>query len=246
MRKWFALVLCAGLLAGCSSFLPKRVELFQDKVERVPTPTLREKETQKQAAALAAEKAAEALQAALLEGSSPAVVDPAEDASILTLSLTKSLGPPLDPWDREVEVLARKLLEEVADLNRRLDKFAEDQRENEGKKIEGSGVFQVPYFVWLGGAGLFVVILIFVGGIVLKVASISNPAVAVGTRIASMGASRLARGFGQVVEAGEGFKDEIKSRFDEAQATVIKEIYRKHQERVQDNDVQAAIRELTK
>lgn len=244
-NKLLALVAALGLLAGCGMF-PKKVEFFQDKVEPFPELTAREKETLKQAADLAAKKAEETLRAALLEGSSLAVTDPAEDASLLTLSLTKSLGPPLRPWTREPDLLAEKLLAEVAKLNRRLDEFAEDQRKNEGKKIEGSGLFQVPYFVWIGVVGLFVFVVVIVGGVILKVAAMSNPAVAVGTKVASLGASRLARGFGQLVKAGEGIKDELFDKLDENSAKIAKEIFRKHHEANQDSDVQTAIRELTK
>ena len=133
----------------------------------------------------------------------------------------------------------------IARIDRRLDEFAAKQDQNVGKAIEGTGLLQVPYFVWLGGVALF----LFVAGMVLyaflKVAALSNPAVAVGTRVASLGASRLARGFGQMVSGGESYKEEIKGLFDEGTARVILNAFQKHHRNSQDADVQAAIRELT-
>lgn len=247
--KFLLAILLALTLSGCS-LIPKKVELFQKKVKEVPTYTQPDKEVQKETADLAARKAQETYTAALQENSSPAVLKPAGDTSLLTLSLTKSLGPPLTPWKDKYEaaLLAAKLDHVEARLNERLDKFADKQQENVGKKIEGSGIFQVPYFVWLAGVGLFIFILVFGGIIAIKVLGMMNPAVAVGTGVATLGASRIARGFAQSIKGGEKFKAEIKSLFngEDKTADTILELFKRNQMTSQDEDIQQAIRELTK
>jgi hypothetical protein len=247
VSKFLLSVFLAVMFAGCS-IIPKPVEFFQKKVKEVPTYTSTDKEVQKETADLAARKARETYEAALLENSSTSVLKPAEDTSLLTLSLTKSVGPPLNPWKGEADLLAAKLDRTEARLNERLDKFAEKQQEQVGKKIEGSGTFSVPWIVYVCGVAVF----LFVGFVVLKVfltvASMSNPGVAVGTRVASMGAKGLAKGFSQVIAGNEGFKEEVKKLFGEGDTTAkaILEIFKKNHMTAQDSDVQSAIRELTK
>lgn len=241
-----SLLLTSSLfLCSCSTFIPKKVELFQDKVKAVPEATTFEKETQKQAASLAAKRADDTFRAAILEKAPESVLEPASDTMALTRSVSTSLGPPVDKWDGAATNLADKLDTAVAKLNRRLDSFANKQEENVGKKIEGSGLFQVPYFLWLGGFA----VLFFFGFVAIKIAlafaSAANPGVAVGTRVLSGGAALAAKGFGQLIHAGEGFKDEIENYVGELTPEKVKEIFRKHHQQSQDRDVQAAVRELT-
>lgn len=232
-------------LCGCSTLIPKKVELFQDKVKAVPEATVPEKETQKQAAALAAKRADDTFRAAILDQASETVLEPAGDTLALTRSVSTSLGPPINKWGGPATNLAEKLETAVAKLDRRIDSFASKQDENVGKKIEGTGFFQVSYVFWAGGA----VVLLFLGFVAVKVAltiaSIANPGVAVGTRVLSGGAHLAAKGFGQLIHGGEMFKKEIVDFEGQLTPEIVKEIFTKHHKQTQDRDVQAAVRELT-
>lgn len=234
-------------LAGCS-IIPKPVEFLQKKVQAVPTLTAADKEVQKETAELAARKADETVKAAIQEDVPETVLKPAEDTRLLTLSMSQSLGPPLNPWKEEAQLLAAKLDHVEARLNTRFDKFAEKQQEQVGKKIEGSGAFSVPWIVYVCGVAVFCVIAFIVLKVFLTMASISNPGVAFGTRVASIGASGVAKGFSQLVAGGEAFKADVKKLAEggDATAKTILELFRKHQTSAQDQDIQQAVAHLTK
>ena len=145
MKRLFALLaLSSVLFTGCSSLIPKQVEFFQDKVERFPVAKSSEKEIQRQAAQKAAEQARETLKAALIDGSTVAVVKPADETVKLTDSVSRSLGPPVSPSKLPADELSQKLDHAVAKLNQRLDDFKADNDKNAGKKIEDTGLFKVP------------------------------------------------------------------------------------------------------
>lgn len=242
----FFLAMVLVCFTGCA-LIPKPVEFFQSKVKEVPSHTQADKEVQKETADLAARKAQQTYKAALAENTSTNVLTPAQDSALLTLSLSKSLGSPLSPWNGDAELLSLKLDHVEARLDARLDKFADKQQENVGKKIEGSGAFSVPWIVYVVIVGG----LIFAGFIALKViatlAAASNPGVAVGTRIASIGAQGLAKGFGQMVTAGQSFKDDVVKHFGESETSEkIIDLFHKNHKAAQDSDIQTAIRELTK
>lgn len=231
------------ILTGCGSLMPKNVEFFQKKVAAVPVATAAQKETQKQAAALAAVKAEETYRAAIAEDTTTDVLAPAADSALLSRSVSTSLGPPIAPWEKTAAELSAKLDTAVAKLDKRFDKFADAQEKVAGKKIEGTGLFQVPYFVWLGGVALLVFLAFIALKVLSTVASISNPGVAVGTRVVSLGASRLARGFSQMVKAGVDYEEEIRAKFG-PEADKIIEIFKKHHKINQDSDVKSAIKTL--
>jgi hypothetical protein len=235
-------------LSGCG-LIPKNVEFFQDKVKAVPAATVADKEIQKQAADLAARKAEETLRAAIRESASDSVVKPAEDTSLLTRSVTTSLGPPLHPWNAEADLIAARLEASVARLDRKLDKFAEKQEENVGKKIEGSGLFSIPWIVYVCGFALVVFIGLLGVKVLLAVLSAANPgagvAVAVGTRAASLGAHTVAKGFSQLIHGGKDFKAEVAKEFPDMAERII-ELFHKTHKQAQDGDIQALIKELAK
>jgi hypothetical protein len=245
------------LLTGCSTLLPKQVEFFQKKVQAVPEATSREKETQKEAAALAAKQSEQTLLAAVKENASTNVVKPAGDAMVLSRSVSTSLGPPVKPWAGDVDSLARKLDTSVAALDRRLDNFREDQSEVVGKKIEGTGLFQVPYLVWLGIVFVFVFVGLLVFGFlwtVLKMYATTNPPLAIGLNAAQAAASTVRKGFTQAVVAGEEFKKKVLDAtkgaagsvsFSDEQATAVLDWFRTAHQKNQDHDVQELVKGLT-
>lgn len=232
--------------SGCG-LIPKNVEFGQDKVKPVPVASRKEKEVQKQVAQRAEETARETLDAAVKEESSPAVIIPATETVVLNDVLSESLGPPVKPAPVDVEstALAQELRTAIAKLDKRLDDFKEDNAENVGKKIEGTGWLSVPYFLW-------VAILLFVGFVIwvvlkslLSVAAAGSPPVAVGLKVASVGGKVLSRAFGQVIKGGEEFKNRIKEEVKDAELQAkILELFRVSQMKHQDQDVQRTIKEL--
>ncbi|WP_196301940.1 hypothetical protein, partial [Streptococcus pneumoniae] len=75
------------------------------------------------------------------------VILPAGETAILSEAVADSVGPPLKPSNDPAPVLADKLSHTIAVLDKRLEQFKEDNNENAGKKIEGTGLLQIPYFV---------------------------------------------------------------------------------------------------
>jgi hypothetical protein len=233
------------LTPGCS-LIPKRVEFGQKKVKPVPEQTVAEKEVVKQAAALAERRAAATEKAALIEGSSEKVRQPAHDTSVLTRSVSLSLGPPENQWQASVDELAARVDRLTARLDRKIDEYREKTEPLVGKKIEGTGWLQVPYFLWIGIlAGLA-----FLVWTALKIFGAIYPPVGLG--ISAMGtvgrlSSRaVSQAFGQVVAGGEKFKEALdKSGLEAVAVAKVKELFQISQEREQDAQVQRVIRQLT-
>lgn len=251
MRKLLNLgLLSALLLTGCSSLVPKRVELGQDKVEKMPVPKASERETQRQVAQRAAQKADETLRAAILDNSSSSVVTPAAETTILTESVSRSIGPPVNPSSLTSDKLARKLDTAVAVLNKRLDDFRDDNDKNIGHKIEGTGFLQVPYFVWLGGALVLIfiaVIAVGIGWTLLKMYGMSNPPVALGLKAVQTGGALAAKAVGQLVNGGEKFKNWLKTDLPNVSDAVkkqIEELFISAHKESSDETVQTVVKEL--
>lgn len=251
--KLIFLALLAVALSGCS-LVPKRVELGQDRVRAFPVAKASENETQRQAAQRAATKSQQVLLAAIEEQSSPKVVDPAKEVTVLTESISRSLGPPLRsaPIDQTSLELSRRLDAAIAKLNQRLDGFKEDNDKNAGKKIEGTGFLQIPYFVWLGG----VVLLSFVGIVILgvlwsfvKLYSLSNPPLALGLNAVAVGGKVAAKAVSQLVAGGEKFKGWLQTEvpeISESLRTKLVDLFHSAHKESQDTTVQQAIDELRK
>lgn len=251
MKKILPLILAASFfVSGCTSLIPKRVELFQDKVQTVPEQRASEKETQRQAAKLASLKAAETLGAALAENASPNIIQPAADTAALTVAVSESVGPPLEPTKLTADAMAVKLETSIAKLNSRMDEFKADNNENAGKKIEGTGWLQIPYFVWLGGF----LVMAFIGFIVLtilwgalKAFALVNPPAAIGVNVAQLAAKTASKGFAQVLKGGEDFKESVVEKFGDGQISQqVLELFRAKQEKAQDEDVKTIVQHLTK
>lgn len=243
-------LLLAGLLAGCS-FIPKNVELGQDKVKKFPAPTEQYTEALRDAAYVAHTKTLEAQEAASVVGV-PEVIGPLRDATRLTGSVSMSLGPPLTlPPDSPtaVDLLEKKLAFETARLDREIRRFATSNDENAGKKIEGTGWLQIPYFVWVGGALMLFMVGIFVAQTALKVMALTNPAAALGSTVLNgglqMGGRAAGRMVGELFKGGEFFKDVIKKKATWTSDEIV-EAFRVSHERAQDGDTRKLMRELPK
>lgn len=254
MKNKFSLILVVllllALLPGCGTLIPHQVEFFQKKVKPLPTATAQDKEVQRQAAASAAESAQATLDAALSYHAPAAVAAPAADTVVLTRAVSTSLGPPLQPWQGEVDALAAKLNGSVARLNKRLDDYKAVAQSEAGKKIEGTGLIRIPYFVWLGIVGAGVMVLFVLGSLAwgaLKVYGMTNPVVGLGTNTLSMGASTVAKAFSQVVAGGEAFKTAIEAKFGAGSDTAkqVLDLFASEHQKAQDSDVQGAVKTLT-
>lgn len=239
------LALGAFLLSGC--LMPKQVEFGQDRVKPFPVAKAAETEVQRQTAQRAARKADETFRAALETQASLVVVKPAAETAVLTEAVTTSLGPPLSPApDTTTSVqLAQKLDTAVAKLETRIDGFKTGNNENVGKAVEGTGVFQIGYLTQF----LVIGALLFLAWIAVKVVGLFNPAVAVGSRVLSGGiggvSKLVGKGFSEVIEAGEEFKEQVEKKFeDPATKKKILELFHAAQVGKQSRDVQDVIRNL--
>jgi hypothetical protein len=252
-HKIFGMALAATVLiaVGCGTLIPKKVELFQDKVAAVPEPKPREVEVQRQTALRAHEKAREALDAAYDTQASISVVVPVQEVERLTDAVSVSLGPPLKPAPASVssDALATELRTAVAKLNQRMDEFKLDNNANAGKKIEGTGLFQVPYFVWLGGF----LLLAFVGVIVLgvlwtfvKMFAMTNPPTQLGVSAVQLGTGFVKRALSEVAKGGEEFKKRLsKTVTDPVLQEQIKEMFREEHMKAQSRDTQDLLGRMT-
>lgn len=247
MRRCLIIALSVLLLAGCSTFVPKRVEFFQDKVAQMPEPTAREREVQKQTAQRAYERAQQTYTAALTNHCVPAVTIPAEDTVILTRSVSTSLGPPVSPATEPSKELAARLDSVVAKLDRRLEDFREDNDKNTGKKIEGTGVFTVPYFVWVGGALALAFIGFQVLKLVLTVAAAANPGAGLALGGLTVAGNVAAKGIAQIVKGGQNFKDWVGKNVDDSKLKEqLIEAFRAAHQQAQDTDVQHLVQAIKK
>lgn len=249
----FLPVLMLLFATGCGSLIPKTVEFGQDKIVKLPVQKDSEKEIQRQVAKLAADRVEQALQAALETKADAAVVTPAKEASILTDSVSRSLGPPSTPADPTVaaEKHAQRLDKAVAKLAARIEDFREDNDKNIGHKVEGTGFLQIPYFVWLGGATVFFIVLFIIGSIVwsgVKLYGIANPAVGVGVNAVQTGGRLAAKAVGQLIKGGEKFKSKLATEIPELNTELqakIQQLFLDSHKQASDEDVRNVVTHLT-
>jgi hypothetical protein len=253
MKRNFAYLISLALLVigtGCTSLVPKNVEFFQKKVQPVPVATSSDREIQRQAAALAAKRAQDTLDAALLERVTNSVIEPAKDTVILTESVTESLGPPLHPQMGDASVVAARLDAAVAGLNKKLEAYRAEVQSLQGKKIEDTGLVKVSYFTYLlcWGAGALVVLLLgSVAWGALKIYGIANPVVGLGTNAVSLGAATVSKALSQVIAGGEEFKTAVEAKFGTGSevAKQVLDLFTVAHQKNQDSDVQVAVKTLT-
>lgn len=246
MRALIASLLILGL-AGCGTLIPKKVELFQDKVKQYPEYSEYARQLEKQLAQRLQQKTAQTVEAALETQASTNVVVPAREAERLAIANAVVVGPPEKPATIPSEALAVKVESTAGKLDSKIDDFKKGNNENEGKKIEGTGIFQVPYFAWVGGIMALVALLYFAGKIALNVAAMVNPGAAVGLGVVNGLGAIAGKGFAQVIKGGENFKKWVTAEIKDAdiQKKVL-DAFRVEQERAQDSDVKNAVVSVTR
>lgn len=240
MKTRFLLILLLFWPVGCT-LIPKRVEYFQDKVQAVPELSERGEEFLRQAAQLAEKKADETHKAAIETKADTSVVEPAGETKILTSAVSETLGPPAKDYEGEVLVLVAQLQKEVARLNAKLDAYADKVDENVGKKIEGTGAIQVSYMTNLLIIGLVVVL----AGMGLKILMTAYAPVNIAGKAVYGGAKVIAKGLGEVVQAGQEFKNRVQDEItDPDTARQIIKIFTEAQRANQSSDTQTIVKTI--
>lgn len=247
-EKAIATVTLAAVMlsCGCGTLIPKRVELFQKKVQALPDKSERQREMERQAAAVVVDHATAAMGAARIGNMYRAQVE-LKDVLAAGSGLVTSLGPPFTGWDADIQALAVQMQREVSRLNGKLEDYRSRVEPLEGKKIEGTGLIQVPYLLWAGG---FVVLLV-VGFVVLKILltalQMSNPGVALGLNIARVGGSAASQMLSQVLKGGREFKaglDQIVE--DPAVRQKVLDWFSAAHDKAQDESTRAVVKTLVK
>lgn len=245
MKKLALLLLLSLTLPGCG-LIPKRVEFFQDKVHRFPVTTEKQVELQREAAKKAADKAAETLHSALITGASTNVIAPAAETELLTEVVSQSVGQPASEPPADSEKLARQLRAQLAKHDSKVRNFAQDNDENAGKKIEGTGAIQIPYFAYAGG----IVGAMFVGWLVLRdilrIAAAGSPAAAVGVGAMNLAGAAAGTAIKQLVKGGQEFKEWAQKNLEPAVHEKVLEAFTLLHKTAQDEGTQAVVDHLIK
>jgi uncharacterized protein with PIN domain len=216
-------------------------------VHKVPAATQRQKELQREAAQKANEKAADTLHAALAEGSSTNILAPAVETEKLTAVVAESVGAPAKPTaNLETDKLVNSLRAQIAKLEKKVDTFAEDNNQNAGKKIEGTGLISVPYFLYAGGVVLVLFIFWHLAKTALTVASAANPGAAVGVGAMNVAGTLAGKGLTQVISGGKEFLAWVGKELDPVIAAKVTDAFGAAQNGAQDTDVQAVVKTVAK
>lgn len=241
MKKLILSILVVVSLTACH-IIPKTVEFGQDKVKKLPSHSEKQLEAEKQAVALAGQKAREAQEIAQADNS--AAAEPAGDSAELSESVGRALGPPSEPWYRSVNDLKVRLDNLTAKYNRSIEGFREENDQNAGKKIEGTGFLQIPYFLYIG---ILIAVVFIAWNVIKMMGAAANPGVAVGMKVAQVGGKALGRAFSQVVKGGEDFEKWVEAKFkDSPQKAEILDAFKSSHKVAQDQDVKNLVDQLTK
>ena len=232
-----------AITGGCGTLIPKSVEFFQKKVTSVPVKTARQEETERQAAYAASLSARLTVEAAVSNNSPLAVVNPAKNTEALAAAVSTSLGPPQSVPSGPVTNLVNKVIENRADLNRSIEKYAGRVAPLVGKKIEGTGFIRIPYFVYIGG----ILLIVFLAWTALKIYGSMNPIVGLGTNVVGRLSSKAVAGIAsQVTKGGEVFKEEVaNSEFTSDVKAKVLELFQHAHEKTQDQSTQEVVKALT-
>lgn len=246
MKRFLPFLLLLSMLTGCS-LIPKPVEFFQSKVHKVPEMSATQVEYQKRAAYLAKQRAAETVDAAISTGASTNVVTPARDAEKLTDAVSTSLGPPLSP-STNADTAVANLTHAVAKLDAKIEDFRKSNDVNAGKKIEGTGLLQIPYFVYLAVVVLVIVVGWHLAKTALSVAGMANPALAplsaVGVGGMNIAGSLAGKAVTQVVSGGKNFLSWVNSeaaQLDPVLRQRITDAFTSAHKEAQDKDVRNVV-----
>jgi hypothetical protein len=228
-------------LTGCN-IIPKKVEYFQERVQPMPERTRQADESLRQAARLAADRAAATERAAISTDAAPEVIQPASDTAILTNAVSAQVGPPAKAWQGDIPALIARMDAQEATYRRELESYRVEVRELAGKKIEGTGAIQVGYFTHL----LILAAIVAVVWLILRVVAITNAPVSVGLKTIEGGSKFLGRAFSELVEAGQDFKARLKQRLSdnpELLESILADFKTAHQSS-QSRDTQKAVEEV--
>lgn len=229
-------------MSGCG-IIPKSVELFQKKVKPVPVKTEKAAELERQAIDFIDQKVEKAYIAGIKENVSTNVIQPLRDAHIVAPSLLTSLGPPATPWKSTSTNLALSLDKSTAALNSKLEDYRDKNEKLEGKKIEGTGIVQMPWLVYIA----ILVILFYIIKFALSIYGSINPVVGLGFRVAKVPVDLLKRGFSEIIEAGETFKDSIEDKIeDPVVKNEVIDLFRQAHLAKQSRDTQDVIQTITR
>ena len=245
MKKILCLLTLVFSLTACS-LIPKKVELFQDKVHRFPTPSEKQIELQRETAQKAADSAAQTLHSALVEGATTNVVASATDTEKLTTAVAESVGAPAKTPPADTDALIASLRAQMSKLDRKVDAFAKANDENTGKKIEGTGLVQVPYFAWTGGILVFLLVGWYVLRTVAGAAALANPGAAVGVGALNVAGSVVSKGFQQLVKGGQEFKDWVTKNVEPSAQQKIIDAFNMLHKTAQDDSTKALVDHLIK
>lgn len=248
MKKLLTLTLIAAslLFNGCG-IIPKKVEFFQDKVQKFPELTTRQKEHQKEAALAAKVSAQETLTAAEECGITN-VIAPATDTAKLTDVVSEVLGPPAKPSTLTTDEIVQEVRGELAKQDRKIEAFKQYNNKDAGKKIEGTGWLQIPYFVYVGLIAFVLIIAWHLAHTVLtglQAAGVANPIVGVaggvGSAVMSGAESLASKAFTQTIQGVENFKNWVESEIPDAalKQKILSALTVSHAS-AQDQDVQKA------
>jgi hypothetical protein len=126
--------------------------------------------------------------------------------------------------------------------------FRDSNDQNQGKKIEGTGLFSVPYFVWIG----ILLVLGFIGFIVLsliwgalKLFAMSNPPLALGLNAAQLSAKGAGKMVTQIIKGGQAFKGKLDDIIEDSSLKdQLLQAFRDSHEKAQDEDTKTVIKHL--
>lgn len=237
-----------SILTTSCGLLPKTVEYGQSKVKAAPVKRPETIEAEKQGAEFVHREVVAARDAALASGASTNVLNPLSEARIASEGLSYSLGSPANRWERSGDELSARLGRLENKLDIALDDYRKAQAPLVGKKIEGTGIFQLGYFTNLALIAGF----LFLVSIGLKLWGMFNPVVGAGvaglSSVGRMSVGTLKNGFEQVVKGVEGFKESVEaSHLSQEAKDWIKDSLARHQNATQaDPLVQNAVKSLTK
>jgi len=245
------------LAAGCGVLNPK-VEFGQKEVPKFPDRPEKLEESLRDAAWQAAKISTWALDRANAAGRQYEEVRPLEELVLLTGSISTSVGPPRSlprPFIDTPLRISERLVEQTAAYQSKVNSFAADIEDLEGKDVEGTGFIQTTQWTIIFVLIVAGFILTFVWRVLNTVAMTANPAVGMGMSavggVVKFGAGKLQQAFQQVLKGGERFKDRIlkeveEEKLDTKAAEAILRLFREEHERAQDEATQASIRELTR
>lgn len=244
IKQLIAVALLAVSLTGCG-ILPKQVEFFQRKVQAVPVISDAAVEHQRQAAQYVAEEAKITQEAALSTKADPSVLLPIMETYKVAMALTESVGPPLEPYtaDKPAQPIVDTLHHDQAKLNHKIENYAEHVDKDVGKKIEGTGFFQIGYFSYL----VIIVVLVLLAYGALRIYGMVNPAVGLGVNtVTGVASSLLSKGVSELVAGGESFKNYIEASPLTADVkNYVQDLFVRAHTSAQSSDVQTVVNQLT-